>query len=588
MIEQYIIAFFLLIHPFVIYAKAIVLDDLAFQYWTGELINIDYFSYYRSFFVIIFASFLLVSIIGTISESISNKHIIHYLILMIFGLLTLSTFFSDYREISILGFFERREGYIVNISYLIMLIYFQIKVKNIKMIKLLTNCLLISSTLLGIIGMTQFFGIDLFNLSFIKDLILPSELNAFRQRIGIENQIGTLYMTFYNSNYVGSYVALIFPISFGLYLTSKKNKWIIVYGLHTCLIFANCIGSRSRAGIVGILSSMVIFLILFQPSIKLERIRMLVIVPYFFILLFMNSFSGGSILTKLSTLSPNVEQSFYEDTVFLEDIVFANDNVKIITKTEILNLKWNDKELKFYNETNTDLQVNKYNEVWSFENNEYKNYTFTLKTEEGINFLILKIKNMQINFYMDDSGIYLVGTHNRIYQSISHAEALGFENRERFGSGRGYIWSRTFPLLKETVWLGKGPDTFSMDFPQDDFVAKLNNFGKTNVLVDKPHNYYLQIAHGTGLFSLLTTLSLFVIYFVESFKIYFCKVTDSNIRVLGKIIVCSVMGYLVSAIFNDSVVYIAPYFWILLGSGFAINRMNKDKGASSTIDERVY
>lgn len=211
----------------------------------------------------------------------------------------------------------------------------------------------------------------------------------------------------------------------------------------------------------------------------------------------------------------------------------------------------------------------------SFYDTRYSEYSFKTEQDDNMNLILLELRGMKINFYFDESGIYLIGNHNRLVTEIKKAPSIGFDGRERFGSGRGYVWSRTLPLLKETIWIGNGPDTLPFYFPQDDYIGKLNNFGKVNVVVDKPHNFYLQVAHDTGLVSLSALLLFFASYYIQSLRLYFFNKSESFIVNIGKVIMCSVLGYLIAAIFNDSVVYVAPYFWILLGVGFAVNYMVK-------------
>ena len=57
-------------------------------------------------------------------------------------------------------------------------------------------------------------------------------------------------------------------------------------------------------------------------------------------------------------------------------------------------------------------------------------------------------------------------TGSRIYPV--NAEAIGFEGKEKLSSSRGYIWSRTIPLLDECLITGYEPDTFVFIFPQND------------------------------------------------------------------------------------------------------------------------
>ena len=68
-----------------------------------------------------------------------------------------------------------------------------------------------------------------------------------------------------------------------------------------------------------------------------------------------------------------------------------------------------------------------------------------------------------------------------IYCFFSHLDEVKiapgaiFTSHESFASSRGYIWSRTIPLLKETLFIGTGADTFVIAFPQDDYIGKINS-----------------------------------------------------------------------------------------------------------------
>ncbi|MDG2830155.1 hypothetical protein P7M08_24710, partial [Vibrio parahaemolyticus] len=90
-----------------------------------------------------------------------------------------------------------------------------------------------------------------------------------------------------------------------------------------------------------------------------------------------------------------------------------------------------------------------------------------------------------------------------------------------------------------------------------------------------------QTAINTGLVSLLAELSIFIIYIITSFKAYFQK-DDYNdfIEATGLGIFFAVCMYLFTGLSNDSIVSVAPIFWVLLGTGFIINRkvIEKEKG----------
>jgi hypothetical protein len=160
--------------------------------------------------------------------------------------------------------------------------------------------------------------------------------------------------------------------------------------------------------------------------------------------------------------------------------------------------------------------------------------------------------------------------HNNLYPLVE-AESIGFEGYERLGSSRGYIWSRTLPLLKETILIGHGPDTYAMYFPQDDVIGKLKFFSTPRIIVDKPHNMYLQTAINTGILSLFALFWLWGNYLYSSLILYFKSDLNNWKERLGISLMGSVTAYLIAGFFNDSVISVAPVFWIILGLGISLN-----------------
>jgi O-antigen ligase len=86
---------------------------------------------------------------------------------------------------------------------------------------------------------------------------------------------------------------------------------------------------------------------------------------------------------------------------------------------------------------------------------------------------------------------------------------------------------------------------------------------------------YLQIAMNTGVLSLLSVLTLFGFYILQSLKLYMKSMNNSFASISGAGIFLSICGYLAAGLFNDSLVAVAPVFWILLGLGFVCNGLNK-------------
>jgi energy-coupling factor transporter transmembrane protein EcfT len=173
-------------------------------------------------------------------------------------------------------------------------------------------------------------------------------------------------------------------------------------------------------------------------------------------------------------------------------------------------------------------------------------------------------------FALTDEGTFY---HNEIGKRVKLRDVphIGWDDNLGFGSGRGYIWSRTLPLLRDTLLLGHGADTYCIYFPHEDYVGKHNAGWNINMIVDKPHNMYLGAAIGTGMLSVLALLALFLFYLVRSFRLYFRAKYDDFLQVAGAGIFFGILGFLVSAFVDDSSVSVMPLFYGLLGVGVAIN-----------------
>ena len=125
---------------------------------------------------------------------------------------------------------------------------------------------------------------------------------------------------------------------------------------------------------------------------------------------------------------------------------------------------------------------------------------------------------------------------------------------------------------KDTVIVGHGPDTYHL-LPQHDFVGKFKYLLSGDIIVDKPHNMYLQTAANTGILSLIALLVLFIGYIISSISLYRKSEYDNFYAVAGFAIFVALLGYMGTGFFNDSIVSVAPVFWGLLGMGISCNSL---------------
>jgi hypothetical protein len=111
-------------------------------------------------------------------------------------------------------------------------------------------------------------------------------------------------------------------------------------------------------------------------------------------------------------------------------------------------------------------------------------------------------------------------------------------------SGRTFMWKHGVKLLH---LLGRGPATFMVDFPQN-LITQSETGWAPGVWVDRPHNMIIQIAHATGVLSLIPLIIIF-----------WGAVKRPSIYRYG------VYGFLIAGLFTDSVVSVTPIFAILVG-----------------------
>jgi len=126
------------------------------------------------------------------------------------------------------------------------------------------------------------------------------------------------------------------------------------------------------------------------------------------------------------------------------------------------------------------------------------------------------------------------------------------------GSGRLKIWEITWGVIKDHPFLGTGPENLKPVL-KTEYKKELNAYYRMQgVTIDKAHNEYLHIAVATGIPSLLIYMSVLVYVFWKNIPII-------KLNKVKLILGLTVLGYLIQAFSNISVISVAPLFWILLG-----------------------
>ncbi|MDF2820519.1 MAG: O-antigen ligase [Clostridiales bacterium] len=131
-------------------------------------------------------------------------------------------------------------------------------------------------------------------------------------------------------------------------------------------------------------------------------------------------------------------------------------------------------------------------------------------------------------------------------------------NKEIF-SQRGYIWHYTQDVIKKNPLVGVGPDKFYYEFPQE----AENDVYQIDVVIDRPHNMYLQYITDIGFIGLI---GFFTVIIGLMWKIA-DKLKGQNNKEVGTFVTAVLLllvTYLIQGLANDNMIAIQVMLWPLL------------------------
>jgi O-antigen ligase len=516
--------------------------------------------------------------VGVIKGNIITNYSVIYMPVIIIALGAIfSAIFSEYKNVSIFGFPERYEGLLAILAYLMLFMAAYLLLNEPEKIKALLACMIASSVVICLCGIFQFAGMDPLKTPIAKNILLSGLAEKGSAVLQYANnadiQYGNaIYGTLFNSNTFGFYMAMLFPFSLALALTVGKRLYLILSLLYSCLTFACLLGSYSRGAYAGAAAGAIftVSILLIKKVFNWKRFSILLIsfIPITSLMIFQ---SDGGILQRFESLiTPGNFKHTAVETDKIREIYLKGNRLYLFTEKTELRAIVQENSLSFNDENERPLDLAgsaSQSNTYIFTDERYNGYTIQI-SDNVLN--IMKDKSFLL-FGIDKNMFLPLDSKGRVI-NIEQIESFGFEGMERFASGRGYIWSRSLPLLKKTLLIGHGPDTYALYFPQNDYFGKLKFLYDANIFVDKPHNMYLQIAINLGCPALLALLFLLFIFFHSCVKV--CSVTyaSNSILIYSLLICAAIPGYLIAGLFTDSNMSTAPVFWILFGACIGFNQ----------------
>jgi len=165
--------------------------------------------------------------------------------------------------------------------------------------------------------------------------------------------------------------------------------------------------------------------------------------------------------------------------------------------------------------------------------------------------------SLLLSFY----AVFLIMNYTNQNHLVGRAKSIEHQftvESEAAGSGRVQIWY----MSKEAIWanpiFGTGPENLKEYFFQSNnerFIIYGKRTGKT---VDKAHSEVLHIMAVSGIPAALVYLCFLLAIYWKNRKFILHHNSST-------ILAFTVSAYLVQALFNISVIAVAPLFWIILG-----------------------
>lgn len=435
----------------------------------------------------------------------------------------LSAIFSRYTYFSIFGINDQFEPVSVLLCYCLMLLCTSLLTGGDGDAVILMKALIINSLAVSAVGIVQLFRGE------------------------------AVCSTLYNQDYVGTYSAVVFPMIMAMifYFYGRDRRWFLISAAAAGLLLVTLLASGSAGGILAVLSALALLAYaFFRKGRKWMALVPAVLAAAAAVLLL--------ILWNRSYSAP--DRSLTDVSTEGECAVFEMDGLRLSIGFEMPDAQ----SYAFYVLDGSGIQLdyseNAAGDRYIIDDDRYSAYSFSLtQLDSGIFGFVVYVDGRQWYFGLDNKGsCHVMNGYGRLVELVHAQRAAAFDGHESFLSSRGYIWSRTLPLIKKYWLLGSGPDTFTTVFPQNDLGKLLDSDYQYSIIFTKPHSLYLQAAEQLGVPALLMLL-LFSAMLLRGLL----KKSSGNLIVSG--LFASMSGFLLISIVNDSCACVTPVAAVLAG-----------------------
>lgn len=578
-----IVYLYLIILPWLVMPhKAYYTEDekLLFSSYTEGVCDI--FLYWKMLFTIAVSVILLILIVVSIIKY--NYRIFDFTrlsdrILLVCGITyivctVMSYVCANYRHLALTGGVNSFEGTIVLLSYAVLFLAGRYVVQkcdyhHIEYITLFNAVVLLVLSIVEV------------NYKSIAELVLRHTVET--------DYYGMLCLTFYNSSYCAGFIIILLPICLYYYSVSKKLIRSIVWcGLSVTTLLCGFL-TRSSAAFYILIFEVVMYIVTMAAAFfrniknvsnktnkdilndnKIIAARPVGILAGVIILLLVDFCIGGSIFNSAKSASVNETTAIHNSDYYkVNNIELNGSEVCITGDTNKLICGIDNSAIYFKDEEENLIAVKSQKDKLLFPE-PYP--MIEAYVTNDILCLNLGYKG-ELRFLMYNNTFYPALSDSSVVKDISAKTNISTAPLDSLFTGRGYIWRNTLPIIKNTFIFGHGAGTFEMYFKQFDFVGLLNSQGNVDLIIDKPHSLYLQIACNQGVLCSLAVIVLLLIIIIKRVCTIYKKLTPNvhNEFIDHKKIFAGISGallivaFMIFELITDSNITVNPLFIVILG-----------------------
>lgn len=577
------IIFLVSVVPLVVYGRVLDTRLDNFNWYMGEALQFDMFRYQKMIFII--TACVVMALILLYQKFIAKKQLPWHKIFIplgIYGVLVIiSTILSSNSYFSLHGIHFMYEPVWLLVGYCLIVYYTYMVMCSVKNINIFLPWFLAGVAVMTILGVCQAIGHDPIHAEWFLKLLLPNGMDASALEFK-EGESNLVYLTLANRDYVGGYIAITLPIVFACLLIFKKLWSKILMGVLLIAELSVLYMSGSKSGVLALPVIILLTIVLYRKEIKKHYI---IAIGLSVVLI-----AGGAFLEMKSNhlLSTNIKNSLTltQSEYALKSIETGKDKITVNYKGEKIYFQLEadilgGNSLVVTDQDNHPVAADYNEEIKSYvstderfpfqwggaesDEGDFSGFHVTIDGKQWL-FALWAEGDEEASYYAYEGGKYF-----KLKEDKTKYNAF-LDKYPGIMSGRGFIWSRSLTMLKKHPIFGSGPDTYLLEYPNDDLVARYNaGFGAE--YISKPHSWYLQIATQTGLPSLFALLVFFGWFIVSSVRTYWKADVSSQLTRIGIGVTGALVGFLMVGIANDSFISSNAMLFALLGLGCAVNHL---------------